>query len=312
MDPVKDLSMEENEVDALVRNMSYCGGFTARKLARGVDILEKMQAEGCVKFLSFPACITATGTRGIIRDLVKEKLFDVVVTTAGTLDHDLARLWKDYYHGSFSMDDRDLHGRGINRLGNVLIPNESYGIILEEKIQPMLLDIYSKRKEVSGYELVWEIGRMLGDVERREESIIYWSWKNQIPVFIPGMFDGSVGFQLWLFWQTHRDFKINLFLDEQRLADIVFGADKTGALMVGGGISKHHTIWWNQFNEGLDYSVYVTTASEYDGSLSGARMSEAISWGKLKEDAKFVTVDGDATLILPFMASALWKRLSGE
>lgn len=210
------------------------------------------------------------------------------------------------------MDDRDLHGRGINRLGNVLIPNESYGIILEEKIQPMLLDIYSKKKEVSGYELVWEIGRMLEDVERREESIVYWSWKNQIPVFIPGMFDGSVGFQLWIFWQTHRDFRVNLFLDEQRLADIVFGADKTGAFMVGGGISKHHTIWWNQFNEGLDYSVYVTTASEYDGSLSGARMSEAVSWGKLKEDAESVTIDGDATLILPFMASALWKRLGGE
>jgi deoxyhypusine synthase len=137
---------------------------------------------------------------------------------------------------------------------------------------------------------------------------VYWAYKNRIPIFIPGIFDGAVGHQLWMFWQNHRDFRINLFLDEQNISDIVFGARKTGAIIVGGGISKHHTLWWNQFKDGLDYAVYVTTAVEYDGSLSGARLREAISWGKLKEDAKHVTIDGDATIILPLMISALVER----
>ena len=75
----------------------------------------------CVKFLSFPACIISTGTRGVIKELLKRKLFDAVITTCGTLDHDLARIWKDYYHGSFMTDDKELHKKGINRLGNIFI-----------------------------------------------------------------------------------------------------------------------------------------------------------------------------------------------
>ncbi|HOP09076.1 MAG TPA: deoxyhypusine synthase family protein, partial [Candidatus Methanofastidiosa archaeon] len=74
-------------------------------------------------------------------------------------------------------------------------------------------------------------------------------------------------------------------------------------------ISKHHTIWWNQFRGGLDYAVYITTAPEWDGSLSGARVKEAVSWGKVKEEAKYVTVEGDATVMLPFMYGSLLQRL---
>ena len=84
---------------------------------------------------------------------------------------------------------------------------------------------------------------------------------------------------------------------------------KTGALMLGGGISKHHVIWWNQFKGGLEYAIFVTTATQYDGSLSGARLKEAVSWGKIGEQAKYVTVDGDATIILPVILAALYERV---
>ena len=309
MIPIKDLNIRGKGINELVDEMHGGGGFTAKNLALGVEILEKTQKEKCIRFLSFPACITATGTRGILKDMIKEKLVDVVITTCGTLDHDIARVWKDYYHGDFFMDDGELHKNGINRLGNILIPNESYGLILEEKLQPMINEIYHDAREISGYELIWKIGEKLENEEKKEESIVYWCYKNKIPMFIPGMFDGAFGSQLWLFWQDHKDFNINLFLDEQKISDIVFGAEKTGALIIGGGISKHHTIWWNQFREGLSYAVYITTAKEFDGSLSGARPREAVSWGKLKEDAKYVTVDGDATVILPLMIAALMKRL---
>jgi deoxyhypusine synthase len=75
---------------------------------------------------------------------------------------------------------------------------------------------------------------------------------------------------------------------------------------VGGGISKHHVIWWSQFAGGLDYAVYVTTAVEYDGSLSGAHPREAISWGKIKPEASSEVVYGDATIILPLLLSSLY------
>lgn len=307
--PVKDFECTENlTVNELVEQMDNAWGFTAGKLATGVSVMESMvKAKDCVKFLSFTADIVATGTRGIIKELVKRKLVDVIITTCGTLDHDVARCWRDYYKGSFIMNDSRLHQEGVNRLGNVLVPNDSYGLIIEQKIQALLLSLYEEgRREFSTSELAREIGLRCCN----ESSILYWAAKNSIPIFLPGITDGAVGYQLWFFSQDHHDFRINLLKDEGELNNIIFDAKKSGALIIGGGISKHHTIWWNQFKDGLDYVIYVSTADEWDGSLSGARPREAVSWGKINEKAKRVMIEGDATIILPVMACALFDRLN--
>lgn len=305
---VRDIRVTEDmSVDQLVRAMSDAGGFTAKKLADAVDVVERMaRDEGCLTFLSFPACIMATGTRGAIVELVKRKLVDVVITTCGTLDHDLARSWKDYYHGDFSMDDAELREKGMNRLGNVLVPDESYGTLLEERLLPMFEEILDGRGSISTRELIDAVGARLDD----EGSLLHWAHRNRIPIFVPGITDGSFGSQLWMYWQTHRDLRIDLFQDEQDLSGLVFHAQSSGALIVGGGISKHHVIWWNQFRGGLDYVVYMTTAAEYDGSLSGAQVREAISWGKVRKEAWQVNVEGDATITLPIMVASLVERLS--
>ena len=66
----------------------------------------------------------------------------------------------------------------------------------------------------------------------------------------------------------------------------------------------------------LDLSTFIkliqvpdTTALEYDGSLSGARVREGISWGKVSEKAKQVTIEGDATVLLPLMIKAVLERI---
>ena len=294
-------------VNELIEQMENAWGFTAGKTAVGVEILEKMvKTEGCIKFLSFTANLVATGTRGVFKELVKRKLVNVIITACGTLDHDLARCWKDYYRGSFIMDDVKLHEQGVNRLGNVLVPNESYGTIIEQKIQTLLQELYDEgKRELSPSQFAREIGLRCCN----ETSILYWAAKNEIPVFVPGITDGAVGYQMWLFSQDH-DFKINLLKDSGELSNIIYDAKKTGALIVGGGISKHHVIWWNQFRDGLDYVVYVSTADEWDGSLSGARPREAVSWGKISSEAKRIMVEGDASVILPLMMSALISRLA--
>jgi len=306
LEAVKDYHLAPNiTVSELIEQMREAWGFTAEKIVAGVDILRNMISDRqCVKFLSFPACIVATGTRGVFREMVKRRLVDVIVTTCGTLDHDLARSWKKYYRGSFDLDDGELHRKGVNRLGNVLVPNESYGIVIEEKMQELLADLWKEGiREISSRELSWEVGKRAC----HEDSILYWAAKNEIPVYVPGLTDGAVGYQLWLFSQEHR-LKIDVLKDEQELNDLIFDSERTGALIVGGGISKHHVIWWNQFKGGLDYAIYLTTAVEWDGSLSGARVREAISWGKVKESAKQVTIEGDATVILPLMIAPLMAQ----
>ncbi|MCD6573065.1 MAG: deoxyhypusine synthase [Thermoplasmata archaeon] len=299
---VKDIELSRiNNVDDLVKQFYMAGGFTAKKLGEAVNIYEEMLNDEYYIFLTFPACIVATGTRGIIREMVRRKLVHAIITTCGTLDHDLARSFKPYHHGTFFADDVKLHEKGINRLGNIFIPNESYGIIIEEKMREI---VKSLPENAGTKDIAWEIGKHAG-----RDSILYWAWKNKLPVYIPAITDGAVGWQIWMHSQEKK-IDIDVLKDEKELSDIFFTKEKIGGIIIGGGVSKHHLIWWAQFHGGLDKAIYITTASEYDGSLSGARLREAISWGKVKAGAKHVTVEGDATILLPIMVASILQRLS--
>lgn len=310
-DPVEDMDiLPGTTVSGLIEMFGRSGGFTARKLADAAAILDEMMDGDVFRFLSFPGCIVATGARGAIRTLVREHMVDTLITTCGTIDHDIARSYRDYYRGDFLMDDTDLRRRGVNRLGNILVPDGSYGEIIEARVPPMLEDIARSTgdRALSTRELLSGVGERLP-----EDSILHCCWKNGVPVYVPGITDGAFGTQVWMFMQTHgKGFRVDVFRDEDELAGRIFPmrGGRTGALIVGGGISKHHTIWWNQFKGGLDYAVYLTTAEEYDGSLSGARMREAVSWGKVHERGKFITVEGDATLTLPVLVAYLVDRKS--
>jgi deoxyhypusine synthase len=298
---VEDYSIDNKNLNEIISQMANSGGFESVNLIEGINILKKMIAEPkCTKFLSFVGSIISTGLRGIIKDMVKENMFNCIITTCGALDHDLARSFVKYYAGDFNIEDYYLKKNNIHRLGNVFIPTENYGPLIESKIQEYLQEFYKDFKEFACYELLDYIGSKLG-----ESSFLYWAHKNKIPIIVPGIVDGAVGNQLWLFYQNHKDMQFNILKDQTRISDIIFEANKTGALMLGGGISKHHTLWWNQFRDGLDYAVYITTASEWDGSLSGAEVKEAISWNKVKSEAKQITIHGEITTLLPFIYASL-------
>ena len=301
---VKDIILKKDmSVKELIDSMQEIGGFSAQHMVDGIHIVSEMLSDkDSFNFLSFPADIVSTGLRGLLAHSVR--YFDAIMTTCGTLDHDLARASGGVYSlGSFYADDAELHKHSIYRLGNVFIAQDEYGLALEKYFNKIMLDIYHSKdykKEYSASELIFEFGKRMTD----ENSIVRQAYLNNVPIFNPGILDGAFGTQLTIFSQDH-DFKLNLIKDEIALSNISFDNKKTGALMVGGGISKHHVIWWNQFKGGLDYAVYITTATQFDGSLSGARLNEAVSWGKIKEKARYVTIDGDATIILPVMFSYL-------
>jgi Deoxyhypusine synthase len=306
--PVEDIRITKGmTTDQLLRSMGRAGGFTAQKLADATDIAEAMvKNKDCLKILSFPACIMATGTRGVIVDMVKNGLVDLIITTCGTLDHDLSRTFAEYYKGDFMMDDEMLREEyEISRLGNVLVPDECYGAVLEDRLLPMFEEIFADTQSMTTYEIIDAVGSRLDN----EDSLLYQCHKKKVPIVVPGITDGSFGCQLWMYYQTHRKLRIDLFGDEQMLSEVTNNAKSTGAIIIGGGISKHHVIWWNQFRGGLDYCIYLTTAEEYDGSLSGARIREAVSWGKVKSDAKKMTVEGDATISLPMIYAGLVERI---
>ncbi|AKG39113.1 MAG: deoxyhypusine synthase [Infirmifilum sp.] len=312
--PVVDLSLDEAAENAgqLVKLLEKLGGFSARYVVRSANILLEMYRSGATVIYSFPANLVATGLRGLLADTVRHGLVNAVITTGGTFDHDIARgLGYKYYVGEFELDDAYLKELEIHRLGNILVPAENYGPPVEGFTHMMLEELSQVKTDWSPSELAFEAGRRLSD----EKSILRASHLKNTPVFAPGVVDGAFGTAVYTFNEksrassTVKPIRIDLVRDMEKIADIIYSAEKLGGVMLGGGISKHHTIWWAQFRGGLDYAVAVTSAPEWDGSLSGARTREAISWGKIKPKANHVTVPGDATIIFPVIIGYAAREL---
>jgi deoxyhypusine synthase len=301
-EPIEDITLEDlRGVEKILLVLDKIYGFSAEAIVRGSRILKDMMKDADLRFLSFTANLVSTGLRGLFADLIRKGYFNVVITTGGTIDHDIARgNGGKYYKGLFEYDDTMLRELEIHRLGNVLVPFESYGKVIEEVVRKNIEELVRIKKEWPVYELLWEFGKRIDD----KNSILRAAYEKKVPIIVPGVVDGSFGTNLFIFSQFN-GLRINLFEDMKMVKDLIFSCKKSGALIIGGGISKHHTIWWNQFKDGLDYTVYVTTAQEYDGSLSGAKPREAISWNKIKPVSENVVIYGDATVILPILSASL-------
>jgi deoxyhypusine synthase len=293
----------------LIEKFRGAHGFMASHVARSVDILVDMvRDQEATRILSFTGNLVATGLRGVLAQLVKSGWFHAVITTCGTLDHDIARgTGHKYYRGDWGYDDALLRTIDIHRLGNVLIPLENYGLAVEKFARSLFEELVKVKKKWSVYELLWEAGKRISD----EHSILRASYVARVPIFVPGIYDGALGSQV-VFNYPALGLELDLVSDEKKIVELIVSSKRLGALIIGGGISKHHTIWWAQLKDGLDYAVYITTAVEYDGSLSGAQPREAISWGKLKPSSKHVVVYGDATVLLPIIVAGALCRVKGE
>jgi deoxyhypusine synthase len=299
MAEVVDFRVETDEsAKSLVEKLG-ASGFQASKINEATACICQMKAGDATVFLTFTANMMASGLRGVLTQMVEDGLVDVVITTGGTIDHDIIRSYKTYILGDFNEDDVRLHKKGINRIGNILVPNNRF-IFLERKMKRVYTDYYRKKKVFTPTEINDYIGSVLP-----AGSFLNTCHKKGVPVFCPGYIDAAVGMHLFFFRQKHKDFILDPAEDLHKLADIVFTAKKTGGIILGGGIAKHHTIGANLLRGGLDFAVYVTTASEFDGSLSGAHPKEAKSWGKIKENGSTTTVYGDATVILPLIIAGI-------
>jgi deoxyhypusine synthase len=62
---------------------------------------------------------------------------DVIVTTAGGIEEDLIKCLAPTYRGDFSLPGTMLRSKGLNRIGNLLMPNDNY-CKFEKWIMPLL------------------------------------------------------------------------------------------------------------------------------------------------------------------------------
>lgn len=286
-------------------------GFQASHLAQGIEIVKAMRREKATIFLAYTSNMVSSGNREVIKYLVKNKKVDVLVTSAGGIEEDIIKCLKPFVLGQFEVPGRMLFDNGINRTGNIFVPNDRFAYF-DTFMQEFLEKIYAQQKETGQVLCPKDLIRELGLTINDPNSILYWAAKHDIPIFCPGIIDGSIGDLIYFFKQSHPDFLLDVTKEIKDIVQIVLNSEKTGGILLGGGISKHFALNANIFKEGFDYVVYINTAQEFDGSDSGARVEEAISWGKVKPDALAVKVHCDATIAFPLLVAGGFIESTAE
>ena len=161
--------------------------------------------------------------------------------------------------------------------------------------------------------VVWTPSKMIrrfGKEINHPESVYYWCYKNDIPVYCPALTDGSIGDMIYFHSYRNPGLILDIAGDVRAMNDEAASSDvkKTGMLILGGGMAKHHTCNANLKRKGADFSVFINTAHDFDGSDAGAKPDEAISWGKIRANATPVKVCAEATLVFPLLVASTFAK----
>ncbi|CDJ67013.1 deoxyhypusine synthase, putative, partial [Eimeria necatrix] len=157
-------------------------------------------------------------------------------------------------------------------------------------------------------ELARALGAALQQHPRREESFLYWCSRNSIPVFCPGITDGSLGDNLYFHHFRNPGLVIDVARDVAAANQLAASCCCSGLLLLGGGAPKHHAANAQLMRGGADFAVYLNSAADFDGSDSGARPDEARSWGKLRAAAAAAKVTADASITFPILVAATFAK----
>lgn len=290
-------------VGELLDEYRRAGVLGAGNLAEARQVLAEMLGEETTVFLGLAGPLTASGLRSVIRDTIKTENVRAVVTSGANVVHDMILAFGGkHYSGVFRADDKNLRRRNIGRIGNVYVDLKAFEVF-EKRCQEMFAGIdEERRRNLSIRELLWEIGSRLED----EGSFLRAAYEERIPVFSPALTDSMLGLQLFFFSQENI-MVLNAVKDMKEIADMVFQAKKTGAIILGGGVPKHYILGVNTLRGGIDYGIQITLDREEAGSLSGAKLEEAVSWGKAGEKARLASLVGDATVLFPLLMAGDMK-----
>ena len=275
-------------------------GFQATNLGLAISEINDMKDSKI--FLGCTSSIISSGLRDIIKHIAKYKLVDVMVISAGGIEEDIMKTLKPHRIASFDIKGRDLRENGLNRIGNLVVPNENY-FEFERWFKGVLDEIVGSHSEDKPLVLTPSLLiKILGDKIENEDSVLYWAAKNNIPIYSPAITDGSMG-DILTFYQQRTAIKLDIVEDIYNMNHEAMFEERTGAIVLGGGLVKHHVLNANLFKNGLDHCVLVNTAIESDGSDAGANVEEAISWGKIKAESRAIKVFSDATVVFPIMVA---------
>ncbi|MBD3193490.1 MAG: deoxyhypusine synthase [Candidatus Lokiarchaeota archaeon] len=301
---VKQFKIDKNnDIDDIIHSLENTG-FNAKRLAKGCEIYAQMIADTkCTKFFGLAGAMVPVGMQGLIYQFIEEGFLDILVTTGANLTHDIAETL-GYHHLQGEMDlnqvdDVELHENEMNRIYDVFLPNNVY-----EGIEDFISEL-----EIPDYNMpVSSFLKYLGkQLPQDSQSILKIAAEKNVPIFCPAFTDSGLALQLGFHFQK---LNLNHFKDMLRMVDLAWDSKNAGVCIVGGGVPKNFIFQSLQFcPTSAKYAIQITMDRPEPGGLSGATLSEAMSWGKVNKDAKHSMIISDATIALPIILWYLKTRV---
>ena len=291
----------------LIDQFDQSGVLGAGRVARTCNVLADMiQDEDMSVFMSLGGPLIPGGMRNVVTKMINEGHVNLIVSSGANITHDLVEAFGGSHYRHEGKDDEELNEEGIGRIADINVGSDDF-TIFETEITKIYEKIASQKQRVSIQELLHEIGLLVED----ENSFVAAAARNNIPIFAPGLIDSMMGLQLWIFSQDH-DFVVDAVADMHYLSDIVFESEKVGAVLLGGGLTKHYTLASNVIKGGLDAAIQITMDRPEAGSLGGAPLEEAKSWAKAKCGSNLASVVGDVTVIFPLIYAAVLDKINSD
>ncbi len=313
--PVATIEVGKKSISVLLDEMSQTG-FQGKKLGEVAKIWAEMaKQKDLTVFLGLTGSLSTTGQWKIIRWLVEKRYVDVVVSTGANFSEDiLEALGYHYYQGTWLADDEELLRLKIDRFYDVYADEMQY-----RKLENTIYRFASTLKNEGVYstrEFLYRFGEFQS--KKGINSITAAAFRAKVPVYSPALIDSGYGVALSLLKrQKGKTVRLDQTKDMEELAQIAERTKRTGVVYLGGGVPKD-TIQLSTIIKSLakggeeetphEYAIQITADSPQWGGLSGCTLEEAISWGKIKADAKKATLYADITLALPIVAHALNER----
>ena len=298
---------DDMKIIDLINQFDESGVLGAGRVARACNILADMiQDDDMNVFMSLGGPLIPGGMRNVVTKMIDDGHVDLIVSSGANITHDLVEAFGGSHYRHEGRDDEDLNADGIGRIADINVGSDDF-TVFETEIIKIFEKISSKKKVVSIQELLYEIGLLVED----ENSFVATAARNNVPIFAPGLIDSMMGLQLWIFTQDH-DFTISAVGDMPYLSDIVFESEKVGAILLGGGLTKHYTLASNVIKGGLDAAIQITMDRPESGSLGGAPLEEAKSWAKARCGSSLASVVGDVTIIFPLIYAAALDKIGDD
>ncbi len=287
------------DIPEFLKAMKKVGVLGAGRLGRASDIVNRMfDDKDCFTFFSMSGPMVPGGLRNVVRRLIENGHIQAIVTSGANIVHDLVEAYGgNHFRVPSSKNDVELRKAGMGRIADLFVHEKDFELF--EKGIYKFLDSLPEEKitTLAPSEFLTEIGGSIED----DNSIVKQAANHSVPIFSPGLMDSMLGFHLYTY-STTKTLSLDFVKDLRILGNIVTEQKKTGAIMLGGGLTKHFTMGSTILRGGLDMAVQITLDRPEGGSLGGAPLVEGVSWQKVQTGANFETVIGDATILFPLLA----------